>query len=193
MIISNKEKGLLFIIVANIVFTIFYYAGMKNDSSANLMCIPVIALVVLAQFIIFVIGRKMFENKKLQVKYYDKFLFITTITLLIIEFVIIFNLYSSKIDSYKIVSLLISYMIIYIGNIMPQIKQNSIIGIRTKKTLSDPDVWKKVNRTGGITLVIAGVILFIICLILSGKKLIIITLFGIIAWSILNDIYKHIL
>ena len=102
------------------------------------------------------------------------------------------KLFHHEIDSYKVASLIISYMLIYIGNIMPQIKQNYIIGVRTKKALNNEYVWRKSNIVGGITLVITGVLLFVISLVLSGKCLILILLASVILWSVFNDFYINI-
>lgn len=37
-------------------------------------------------------------------------------------------------------------MFVYLFNLMPKIKQNSLLGIRTNATLSSKSVWKKVHR-----------------------------------------------
>ena len=61
-------------------------------------------------------------------------------------------------------------MFVYLFNLMPKIKQNSLLGIRTNATLSSKSVWKKVHRFAayfgvicGIAVIILGIIsLFII-------------------------------
>ncbi|MGG7178443.1 SdpI family protein [Clostridium paraputrificum] len=192
MLNRNKERGILLIILANMFFSVFYYMTYKSIMIDNLYYLPVISFIILIQYLVFRINRNRIKNKEILDKYYYKFLLISTVTLMIIQFVLLYNFFNTKIDSYKIISLVISYMIIYIGNIMPQFKQNSIIGIRTKKTLSNEKVWKEANVVGGITLVITGGILFILSLLLSGKSLIIILLISIIIWSFINDIYISI-
>jgi len=57
-----------------------------------------------------------------------------------------------------IVSLAIGLLFIVIGNYMPQIKSNFLMGIRTPWTLSSDTVWQKTHLLGGYTFVIGGVI-----------------------------------
>lgn len=57
-----------------------------------------------------------------------------------------------------IITLIISIIITISGIIMIFIPQNSFIGIRVAKTLSNPILWKKVNTLGGIGFTIIGLI-----------------------------------
>jgi len=186
---KNKERGLLFIVLANIIFAFLYYFFSKENAIDKLYVIPVISVTILVVYIIFRIYSDKYKEIVKVEKYYYKVIISTIIVLLTIQFVLLYNHFNVGIDPYKIVSLAISYMLIYIGNIMPQIKQNSIIGVRTKKALNNETVWKLANRIGGISLVIVGVILFIVSLVFRGKILIVILLAGIVVWSIINDIY----
>lgn len=192
MLNKNKERGILFIILANIVFATLYYIANKSTSLDNLYSIPTIAVIILVQYIIFRISASKVKNAQSIEKYYYKVLISSIMVLIAIQFIILYSYFNAKIDSYKVVSLIISYMLIYIGNIMPQIKQNYIIGVRTKKALNNEYVWRKSNIVGGITLVITGVLLFVISLVLSGKCLILILLASVILWSVFNDFYINI-
>lgn len=53
---------------------------------------------------------------------------------------------------------------IIIGNIMPKLKNNSIIGFRTGKTMANEENWKKAQRFGGITCMVTGLLMIIGCL-----------------------------
>ena len=174
MLNKNKERGILFIILANLVFATSYYIANKSTSLDNLYSIPTIAVIILVQYIIFRISASKVKNAQSIEKYYYKVLISSIMVLIAIQFIILYSYFNAKIDSYKVVSLIISYMLIYIGNIMPQIKQNYIIGVRTKKSQNIEYVWRKSNIVGGKTLVITGVLLFVISLVISGKCLILI-------------------
>lgn len=189
MMNKNKDRGLIFIILGNIIFTLLYYYINRADSLDKLYVIPIISIVILFQYIIFRSFSNKLKNIDIIKKYYYKVLISSTALLIFIQFTLLYNYFDTEVDSYKIISLAISYMLIYIGNIMPQIKQNSIIGVRTKRALNDEMVWKSANRVGGISLVIVGVILFIVSLIMKGKLLIVVLLIGIVIWSLINDIY----
>ena len=50
---------------------------------------------------------------------------------------------------------------IAIGNVMPRVRPNWIVGIRTKRIMSDPRLWAKAHRTLGMLLMSAGVLTII--------------------------------
>ena len=49
-----------------------------------------------------------------------------------------------------------------IGNFLPKCKLNSVIGIRTKWSMANEDVWFKCQRFGGVLLVICGISMAVI-------------------------------
>lgn len=64
-----------------------------------------------------------------------------------------------------------SMLFIFIGNLLPKLKPNSIAGLRTKATMSSEYVWKKANRISGYVAVavgISGVISGFICLAINS-------------------------
>lgn len=186
---KNKDRGLLFIILADIIFAFLYYVANKNSWIDKLYIIPAISVAILVVYMIFRLYASKSKDIMVIQKQYYKVLVSTIMVLIIIQFVVLYSYFNVGIDSYKIVSVVISYMLIYIGNIMPQIKQNSIIGVRTKKTLNNENVWREANRVGGISLVIVGTILFVVSLVMNGRLLILILLVGVVVWSLINDIY----
>lgn len=56
-------------------------------------------------------------------------------------------------------------MFVYLFNLMPKIKQNSLLGIRTNATLSSKSVWKKVHRFAAYFGVICGIAVIILGII----------------------------
>lgn len=56
-----------------------------------------------------------------------------------------------------VIPLAIGLLFIVIGNYMPQIKSNFLMGIRTPWTLSSDTVWRKTHLLGGYVFVIAGI------------------------------------
>lgn len=47
--------------------------------------------------------------------------------------------------------------IIVVGNVMPRTKPNWIAGVRTKRVLSDPDLWRRTHRRFGGMLLLTGI------------------------------------
>lgn len=56
-------------------------------------------------------------------------------------------------------------LMIFISNMLPKVKQNSTLGIKTKATLSSQTVWKKTHKLGGYLGVILGAVMFILAIV----------------------------
>lgn len=54
---------------------------------------------------------------------------------------------------------LVGIILVLLGNVMPRIRPNSAIGIRTRWTLRDETVWMRTHRVGGYFLVVFGLTL----------------------------------
>ena len=58
----------------------------------------------------------------------------------------------------KLTCILIGLLFIVLGNFIPKVKNNMVIGIRTKWSMYNDVTWMKSNRFGGVTLMITGVL-----------------------------------
>ena len=65
---------------------------------------------------------------------------------------------------------LIGLMFIMLGNLLPKIPSNFFAGIRTPWTLSSEDVWRKTHRLGGISFVIAGLLMIVITAVMGNNS-----------------------
>jgi uncharacterized membrane protein len=54
------------------------------------------------------------------------------------------------------VPILFGLTLIVIGNLLPRLRPNLVIGIRTSRTLADRSAWARTNRTAGYAAVLAG-------------------------------------
>jgi len=77
------------------------------------------------------------------------------------DFAKIENLNNVTFDLYKIIFSLLGIFLIVIGNIMPKCKKNSIIGLRTKWSMSSELNWKKSQKFGGISFIASGILLMV--------------------------------
>lgn len=66
----------------------------------------------------------------------------------------------------RAVSALVGLLILFIGRILGKVKTNFFLGIRTPWTLSDPEVWDRTHRLGGILFSAAGLAAVIAALFL---------------------------
>src|SRR5688500_2892486 len=62
------------------------------------------------------------------------------------------------IDVPTFVLLGVGAMFVIMGNLMPRVKSNWMLGIRTPWTLDSENVWRETHRIGGRTMVVAGII-----------------------------------
>jgi uncharacterized membrane protein len=68
---------------------------------------------------------------------------------------------SSPVPMGTIVPITVGLLFILLGNYMPQIKSNFLMGIRTPWTLSSDENWKKTHRLGAYTFTIGGILFFL--------------------------------
>lgn len=60
-------------------------------------------------------------------------------------------------------------LLIALGNVMPKLPRNGLVGIRTPWTMADPTVWERTHRAGGYFVTVAGLV-GLASLPLSGKR-----------------------
>ena len=65
------------------------------------------------------------------------------------------------VDISLVVPLAVGGLFIALGNVMPRVKQNYFLGVRTPWALEDAQVWAKTQRIGGYTFVAGGIVLIV--------------------------------
>ena len=78
------------------------------------------------------------------------------------------NLSSVPLDLNQSVLSIVGVMMIVLGNIMPKLRMNSIVGLRTCWSLKNEVTWKKCQRTGGISFIAGGIIVIGVCRATKG-------------------------
>lgn len=69
---------------------------------------------------------------------------------------------------FKLTFIILGLLLVYLGTQMPKIRQNHLIGVRTKWTLSSESVWQKSNRFTGIGCIVCGLIMIICSALISA-------------------------
>lgn len=64
----------------------------------------------------------------------------------------------------RVFAVLVGLGLATMGNVMPRLRPNAIMGVRTRKTLSDPALWARAHRLFGALFVIAGAITILLAL-----------------------------
>lgn len=114
-----------------------------------MLCFP---LVIVATDALFLISNKI--DKKRRHKNRD--VVISNIRMMLASFLALFSLLCCALQFdikflqvNVIMSILTSFLFLFLGNILPRVKQNWIIGIRTPWTLANDRVWTKTHRLAG--------------------------------------------
>ncbi len=68
----------------------------------------------------------------------------------------------------RLVSAGIGILLIIIGNIIPKARRNSAVGIRTKWSMANDEVWQKSQRFGGFAAVAGGLLQVILSIFVPG-------------------------
>ncbi|WP_295634170.1 SdpI family protein [uncultured Intestinimonas sp.] len=88
---------------------------------------------------------------------YDGFALALTLFLLALNAVtLVESLRPGTISVGRAVLVGVGVLFAWVGNLLPRIKSNFFMGFKTPWTLSDPDVWNRTNRLGGILMFALG-------------------------------------
>ena len=81
---------------------------------------------------------------------YDGFCLVLTLFLGgLVGVVLVESLRPGTISVGRVVTFCVGLLLVFLGNLLPKVKNNFFMGVRTPWTLSDPDVWNRANRLGG--------------------------------------------
>jgi len=83
------------------------------------------------------------------------------VTLVAVEHVVVlgYGLGWSMPDMKRLMTLGVGALMLLLGNVMPRVRRNWWIGVRTPWTLTSDAVWTKTHRAGGYLAAIAGVVI----------------------------------
>lgn len=96
-----------------------------------------------------------------------------------------------EIDIIKILVMLLGLMMIFMGNVMPKTRTNSLIGFRCRWTMYNDITWRKSNLFAGFVCMISGVLSIITGLIFKGIVAAMIMLGVMICASTVMMIYAY--
>lgn len=101
------------------------------------------------------------------------------------------NLSDVAFDIYQIVFCITGIIMIIIGNIMPKVRMNSIMGLRTPWSLKNEVTWKMSQRFGGFTFIMAGVVIIVISFVLSGLTCFMYTMIVLVILLCVDVLYTY--
>jgi uncharacterized membrane protein len=71
----------------------------------------------------------------------------------------------------RAVVVLLGAALVAIGNLLPRTRPNVAVGVRTRRTLSNPQLWQQVHRAGGYATVGLGIVIALTGLVLTHKTM----------------------
>lgn len=98
------------------------------------------------------------------------------------------NLSFVSVDIGRLVFGIIGMLMIVTGNLMPKLRMNSTIGLRTHWSMKNEATWKKSQHIGGISFIIGGIIIIGICIVMKGTPCLL-SVLGVWAMLIVIDIF----
>ena len=120
------------------------------------------------------------------------------LVLILLNALNVYSLYTSfsKVENLSFVSLdigqlvfgIIGMLMIVTGNIMPKLRMNSMIGLRTHWSMKNEVTWKKCQHIGGISFIIGGIIIIGICIVMKGTPCLL-SVLGVWAILIVIDVF----
>jgi len=69
----------------------------------------------------------------------------------------------------RTVVVMLGLVMIAIGNLLPRTRPNVAVGLRTWRTLTNPQLWQQVHRSGGYVTVALGVVIAVTGLVLAHE------------------------
>jgi uncharacterized membrane protein len=91
----------------------------------------------------------------------------------------------------RAVVVLLGLTFVAVGNLLPRTRPNIAVGVRTKQTLANSQLWTQVHRVGGYVTVFWGAVIAVSAIALSGQLLgVVISTAGIAALAILFASYR---
>lgn len=116
---------------------------------------------------------------------------VMTYYILYISFMGFQDLEPVQIDFLSLMTFLMGFVVIVIGNVMPKAKMNSLLGLRTKWSLSSEEAWKKSQRFGGYSAIVTGLIMIVLSLVLNGSICLFISVLLLIVIGIVDTAYSY--
>ena len=96
----------------------------------------------------------------------------------------------STVDIARISCILCGIVFIVVGNFMTKAKRNTVVGFRTAWSMYNDNTWRKSNRFGSISIVIAGVLTIITTVFANGITSTILLLVYLLSATVISILYS---
>jgi len=125
--------------------------------------------------------------------YYDGFCVFMQLFMYIMTGIILVETFRPGTVSVPMVTMiLVGLLFLFIGNIMPKIKSNFYMGIKTPWALSSDEVWRKTHRLGGKCFFFCGILMIVTALFSSSKTVYHVTMLIILIACFIPGIMSYV-
>ncbi len=125
--------------------------------------------------------------------YYNMSIVVVLLFLLAVDGIVLSESFlPGRIPVGRAVNVCVGLVFIFVGSIMPKVKNNFFIGLRTPWTLSDPDVWDKTNRLGGKLFFWLGIAIIPCGLLLPERITFVLLMAGVLAASLVPAVLSYV-
>ena len=115
-------------------------------------------LLVLSRSITMLDARRARENQQVARRFTDYVIAAVMLFLLVLQLIIIATALHYPLNTMLIAAVMVSLLLIGIGNYLGKLRPNRWAGIRTRWTLANDTVWERTHRLGGWLFVAAGMV-----------------------------------
>jgi len=137
----------------------FNYNNVPNNFAPKLFAVVGIPFILLLlQIFMCVINDLSEKNREANRKIAMVSKWIIPIVSVVINITVIMFSLGKASNINKPVCIVLGLIFIILVNYLPKTKQNSIIGVRTKYTLSSEEIWQKASRVTGYLMIVFGVL-----------------------------------
>ena len=126
-------------------------------------------------------------------RYYDQFaIFLELFFLAVFGLSVAESLRPGTVSIGRMVTALVSVLLVLLGNMMGKIKHNYFFGIRTPWTLADPDVWNRTHSLGGKLWFALGLVLLPCSFLLPEQVFFVILMVGVLGSAGLLTVLSYL-
>jgi hypothetical protein len=97
-------------------------------------------------------------------KTYDTIVLAVVVLLLGVHAAIIAGAFGYTGLSIRVIPAILGASLILMGNVMPRLRPNWVAGVRTRRTLENPQLWRATHRAFGAAFVVAGALTIVVTL-----------------------------
>lgn len=116
---------------------------------------------------------------------------VMTYYILYISFMGFQDLEPVQIDFFSLMAFLIGVVVIIVGNVVPKVKMNSLLGLRTKWSMSSEEAWKKSQRFSGYSAIVTGLIMIVLSFVLNGSTSLFVSVLLLLVMGIVDTVYSY--